>query len=70
MQRQAVSVNPAGTIREDVVTTCDFSRRGIWNQRTWPGQDLRSLRDSRPTPRLLGKTCGRKACDQGPASDP
>ena len=22
-----------------------------------------------PSPRLLGETCGREACDQGPASD-
>jgi hypothetical protein len=42
---------------------------GIRNQRTRPGQDLQSLRDSRPSPRLLGETCGRKACDPSPASD-
>src|ERR1019366_8542195 len=62
-------VNPARTVRKDVVATSNLSRRGIWNQRTRPGQDLQSLRDSRPSPRLLGETCGREACDQGPSSD-
>jgi hypothetical protein len=40
---------------------------GISGQR--PGQDLQSLRDSRPSARLLHKTRGWKARDQDSASN-
>ena len=33
------------------------------------GQDLQSFRDSRPSPRLLGETRGRTACDQVSTSE-
>ena len=59
MERQAVRLTRE-KLYEKMWSRPAISRCGIWNQRTRPGQDLQSLRDSCPSARYWAKLAAGK----------